>query len=83
MISAISMAAAVVAAGMRLFPMRMVVMVTIHIGIERKIARDKRINRLISISADTAEKLNSRFCKRRLCTAADTAANQNICFDSV
>ena len=82
MIPAMSVTAAVVAADMGFPAVFMIVVFTMHIGIESKIAGNKSIYRFIGITFDTAVELYSVFCQRHLCTAANTAANKYICFYS-
>ena len=82
MIPAMSVTAAVVAADMGFPAVFMIVVFTMHIGIESKIAGNKSIYRFIGITADPAVELYSVFCQRHLCTAANTAANKYICFYS-
>lgn len=77
----VSVSAAVIAACMGLIPMLVIVVVTMHIRIERKRACNKRVYRFIRITADTAVKLNSRLCESHLRTAADTAANKSVRFE--
>ena len=77
-----SVTAAVVAADMGFPAVFMIVVFTMHIGIESKIAGNKSIYRFIGITFDTAVELYSVFCQRHLCTAANTAANEYICFYS-
>ena len=82
MIPAMSVSAAVVAADMGFPAVFMIVVFTMHIGIDSKIAGNKSIYRFIGITADTAVKLYFVFCQRHLCAAANTAANKYICFYS-
>ena len=82
MIPAMSVTATVVAADMGFPAVFMIVVFTMHIGIESKIAGNKSIYRFIGITADTAVELYSVFCQRHLCAAANTAANKYICFYS-
>lgn len=82
MIPAMSVSAAVVAADMGFPAVFMIVVFTMHIGIESKIAGNKSIYRFIGITADTAVELYSVFCQRHLCAATNAAANKCICFYS-
>lgn len=70
MIPAMSVATALIAANMGFSTVFMIVMITMHIRIKIKSA------------ADTAIELYSAFCQRHLCTAANTTANEHICFYS-
>ena len=78
MIPAMSVTAAVGAADMGFPAVFMIVVFTMHIGIESKIAGNKSIYRFIGITADTAVELYSVLCQHHLCTAA----NKYICFYS-
>ena len=64
-----SVTAAVVAADMGFPAVFMIVVFTMHIGIESKIAGNKSIYRFIGITADTAVELYSVLCQHHLCTA--------------
>lgn len=77
-----SVTAAVVAADMVFPAVFMIVVLTMHIGIESKIAGNKSIYRFIGIAFDAAVELYSVFCQRHLCAAANTAANKYISFYS-
>lgn len=79
-IAAVPVTAAVFAAGMRL--MIVFVMLAMHIWVEFKISGKKSFRCLIGITADTAIDFNVCFMQSCLCTAANTAADQHICFDS-
>ena len=76
-IAAVTVAAAVAAAGVTLTVM-MVVVVALHVGIVEEIALDQCLHRRIGIAADTAKEADACRCKRHLCAAADTAADQNV-----
>ena len=77
-----SVTAAVVAADMGFPAVFMIVVFTMHIGIESKIADNKSIYRFIGITFGPAVELYSVFCQRHLCTAANTAPNKYVCFYS-
>lgn len=80
--SAMAMTASVAAAGMGFSAVFMIMVFTMHIGIKSKIAGKERIYRFIGAAADASVKLYSMFCQRHLCAAANTAANEYICFYS-
>lgn len=77
-----SVTAAVVAADMGFPAVFMIVVFTMHIGIESKIAGNESIYRFIGITTDTAVELYSVFCQCHLCAATNNAANKYICFYS-
>jgi hypothetical protein len=57
-----------------------VLMVTaIGVGVVAEIACNKSFNRLIAISAYTAQKLDARTGKCHLGTTSDASANQHVC----
>lgn len=56
----------------------MVMVITMYIRIISQIACKQCVHRIISTSADTAEKTNACLRKCILCAAADTAADQGI-----
>ena len=66
MIPAMSVTAAVGAADMGFPAVFMIVVFTMHIGIESKIAGNKSIYRFIGITADTAVELYSVLCQHHL-----------------
>ena len=76
MASTVMAAAAVITAGVA-FAM-MIVVVTLHIGIECQSAVYKSLYSRICITGDTTVELNVCGCERHLCAATDAAANQNI-----
>ena len=71
-------AAAVIAAGVT-FTMVMVVMVALDIGVEAEITGQVIGNRCVGITGTAAVELNTGLCQCHLGTAADAAADQNIC----
>ena len=79
-ISAMAMAAAMIAADMGFSSMFVIVVFAMHIRIESKIAGKESVYCLISVAADTSVKLDSVFCQRCLRAAADAAANEYVCF---
>ena len=74
-------AAAVTAAGMALTVMVIAVMVALHIGIVQQVACNQCLHSCISTAGNTTEELDAGCCQCHLGTAADTAADQNICLD--
>ena len=76
--SAVVAAAAVVAAGMAL-AMVMVVVVALDIGVKGQIAGKQGFHRSVCIAGHTAEEPDACCCQGHLGTAADAAADQNIC----
>lgn len=71
------MTAAVTAAAV-FTAMLMVMMITAHIRIEFRTACQQGRHRIICVTADTAVQADPGACQRRLCTAADAAADQRI-----
>ena len=71
-------AAAVVTAGVPILAVRMVMVVTVNIGIVAQISAEQCAHRRISVPADTAVELDARFGECCLRTAADAAADQSI-----
>lgn len=78
MISEISFSAAVAFAGLISVGVFMVVMITTDTGMVAKATCNKCFNRRIGIAGNTAKQLDATFGKCQLCTASDTAADQNI-----
>ena len=72
------LAAAVVTAGMTFLAVRMVMVVTVNIGIVAQTSVEECAHRRISIPTDTAVELDARFGQSRLRTAADASANQSV-----
>ena len=70
--------AAVVTAGVAGLAVRMVMVVTVNIGIVAKISAEQCVYRRISLPADTAIELDPRFDQSCLRTAADASANQSV-----
>ena len=75
-------AAAVTAAGMTFFMMVLTVMVALNIGIVEQIAGNQCFHSSIGTAGNTAEEPDAGCCQSHLGTAADTAADQNICLES-
>jgi len=71
-------AAAVIAAGVA-FAVVMVMMVALNIGIKAQITCQEVCDRCVGIAAAATVKLNTCLSQGHLCTAADAAADQNIC----
>ena len=71
-------AAAVIAAGVTLAVM-MVVVIAPDIGVEGQIACQEICNRCVCITGASTVKLDTGLGQCHLCTAADAAADQNIC----
>ena len=71
-------AAAVVTAGVTSFAVRMVMVVTVNIGIVAQISAEQCAHRCVSVPADTAVELDARFGQSCLRTAADASANQSV-----
>ena len=71
-------AAAVVTAGVS-FTVVMVVVVTLGFGVIVQIVYKEGLYCLVSITVDTAEKLDACLCQSHLRTAADAAANEDVC----
>lgn len=53
-------------------------MIAVHIRVISKTALDQCFYRIIRVAADSAVKLNPGFGQRRLCSAANTAADQRV-----
>ena len=68
------LAAAVVTAGVTSFAVRMVMVVTVNIGIVVQTSAEQCAHRRISVPADTAVELDARFGECCLRTAADAPA---------
>ena len=71
-------AASVVTAGVTFLAMRMVMVVTVNIGIVAQISTEQCAHRCVSVPADTAVELDARFGECCLRTAADASANQSV-----
>ena len=71
-------AAAVIAAGVT-FAMLVVMMAATDIGVESQDTCQVIGNRCVGITGTAAVELNTGLCQCHLGTAADTAADQNIC----
>ena len=69
-------AAAVVTAGVTSFAVRMVMVVTVNIGIVAQISAEQCAHRCVSVPADTAVELDARLGQCCLRTAADASADQ-------
>ena len=72
------LAAAVVTAGVTFLAMRMVMVVTVNIGVVAQTSVEQRAHRRVSVPADTAVELDARFGECCLRTAADASANQSV-----
>ena len=72
------LAAAVVTAGVPILAVRMVMVVTVNIGIVAQISAEQCVHRCVSVSADTAVELDARFGQSCLRTAADASASQSV-----
>ena len=72
------LAAAVVTAGVTSFAVRMVMVVTVNIGIVAQISAEQCAHRRVGVPADTAVELDARFGQSCLRTAADASANQSV-----
>ena len=72
------LATAVVTAGVTGFAVRMVMVVTMNIGIVAQASAEQCVHRRVSLSADTAVELDARFGECCLRTAADASANQSV-----
>ena len=70
--------AAVVTAGVTSFAVRMVMAVTVNIGIVAQISAEQCAHRCVSVPADTAVELDARFGECCLRTAADASADQSV-----
>ena len=71
-------AAAVVTAGVPILAVRMVMVVTVNIGIVAQISAEQCAHRRVSVPADTAVELDARLGQSCLRTAADASANQSV-----
>ena len=71
-------AAAVVTAGVTSLAVRMVMVVTVNIGIVVQTSAEQSLLRCVSVPADTAVELDARFGQSCLRTAADASANQSV-----
>ena len=78
MMAAAVAAAAMIAAGVFLTVM-MVMVITADVRIEVQRACQEQGDCFISVTANTAVKLDAGLLERHLCAAADTAADQHIC----
>ena len=74
-------AAAVTAAGMTLTVVVIAMVVALNIGIVQQIACNQRLHGCICTAGNTTEELDAGCSQCHLSTAADTAANQNICLN--
>ena len=74
-VAAAAVTAAKVAFLMVVFP----VMIALNIGIVEQVAGNQGFHSCISVAGNTAVQLNACCCKSHLGTAADTAADQDIC----
>ena len=72
------LAAAVVTAGVTSLAVRMVMVVTVNIGIVVQTSAEQSLHRCVSVPADTAVELDARFGQSCLRTAADASANQSV-----
>ena len=72
------LAAAVVTAGVTSLAVRMVMVVTVNIGIVVQTSAEQCAHRCVSVPADTAVELDARFGQSCLRTAADASANQSV-----
>ena len=70
--------AAVVTAGVTSFAVRMVMAVTVNIGIVAQISAEQCAHRCVSVPADTAVELDARLGQCCLRTAADASADQSV-----
>ena len=70
--------AAVVTAGVTSFAVRMVMVVTVNIGIVAQISAEQCAHRCVSVPADTAVELDARLGQCCLRTAADASADQSV-----
>lgn len=75
-------AAAMTAAVVAFIMMMLSVMVALNIGIIQQIAGNQGSHSCISAAGNTAVQLNACCCQSHLSTAADTAADENICVES-
>jgi hypothetical protein len=69
--------AAVTTTGVSFFTMFVVVVIASNLGIEVQLIRKQCVNRIVTRTADTAEKLNARTRKSHLRTASNAATDQN------
>ena len=69
---------AVLTTGVTSLAVRMVMVVTVNIGIVAKISAEQCVYRRISLPADTAVELDARFGECFLRTATDASANQSV-----
>ena len=72
------LAAAVVTAGVTSLAVRMVMVVTVNIGVVAQTSAEQSLHRCVSVPADTAIELDACFGQCRLRTAADATANQSV-----
>ena len=72
------LAAAVVTAGVTSLAVLVVMVVTVNVGIVAQISVEQCAHRSISVPADTAVELDTRFGQSCLRTAADASANQSV-----
>ena len=72
------LAAAVVTAGVTSLAVRMVMVVTVNIGIVVQTSAEQSLHRCVSVPADTAVELDARLGECCLRTAADASANQSV-----
>ena len=70
--------AAVVTAGVTFLAMLVVMVITVNIGVVAQTSVEQCAHRSVSVTADTAVELDTRFDKCCLCTAADASANQSV-----
>ena len=70
--------AAVVTAGVTSFAVRMVMVVTVNIGIVVQTSAEQCVHRRVSVPADTAVELDARLGQSCLGTAADASADQSV-----
>ena len=70
--------AAVVTAGVTSFAMRMVMVVTVNIGVVAQTSAEQSLHRCVSVPADTAVELDARLGQSCLRTAANASANQSV-----
>ena len=72
------LAAAVVAAGVTSFAVRMVMVIAVDVGVVAQISAEQCAHRGVSVPADTAVELDARLGQCCLCTAADASADQSV-----
>ena len=70
--------AAVVTAGVASFAVRMVMVITVNIGVVAQTSAEQCAHRCVSVPADTAVELDARFGECCLRTAADASTNQSV-----